>query len=54
VIATFSPVRQEIQRLLDDKIYLNSVLKDSAQRASERARPTLKKTYEALGFITIS
>lgn len=54
VIATLAPIRQEIQRLLGDKTYLNSVLKDSSQRASERARPTLNKTYQALGFITKS
>ena len=51
VIAHLSPIRQEIHRLLNDKSYLHSVLKDSSHRASERARPTLNKTYEALGFI---
>lgn len=51
VIANFSPIRKEILRLLDDKTYLHAVLKDSAERASRRARPTLQKTYEALGFI---
>lgn len=51
VIAAFSPIRKEILRLLDDKTYLHSVMKDSAERASERARPTIAKTYEALGFI---
>ena len=51
VIAHFSPIRKEIQRLLNDKSYLHTVLKDSSHRASERARPTLNKTYEALGFV---
>ena len=50
VIATVSPVREEISRLMADKSYLEKTIKDGASRAREIAQPVLKEVYEAVGL----
>ena len=51
VIEHLRPVREEAQRLLKDKAYLESVYKQGAQRASYEAEKTLRKVYKKIGFI---
>jgi len=45
------PVRDEALRLLADRAYLESVLRQGAEKASRTANKTLKKVYEKIGFI---
>ena len=51
VIETLRPIREESQRLLKDKAYLESVYRNGAQRASYEAEKTLRKVYKKVGFL---
>ena len=50
VVELLRPVREETERLLKDKAYLNSILDNGAQQASYLARRTLSKVYRKVGF----
>ena len=39
-------------RIRADRAYMDAVMKAGAEKASERAAVTLKKAYEAVGFVT--
>ena len=45
------PIREETQRLLKDKAYLESVYRTGAERAGYIANRTLRKVYKKLGFV---
>ncbi len=45
------PIREEAQRLLKDKAYLENVYRDGAQKASYVAEKTLRKVYKKIGFV---
>ena len=45
------PIREESERILADKAYLQSVYKDGAERAGAIARKTLRKVYKKVGFV---
>lgn len=51
VVALLEPIQQKYHALRNDREYLNSVMSDGANKASERAKVTLKKVYEAVGFL---
>ncbi len=51
VIEHLRPIREESQRLLKDKAYLEAVYRDGAQRASCVAEKTLRKVYKKVGFV---
>ena len=51
VIEHLRPIREETQRLLKDKAYLESVYRDGAQKASYVAEKTLRKVYKKVGFL---
>lgn len=51
VVATFSPIQERFDALVQDKAYLGQVLKDGAEQASHIARRTLAKAYKKLGLI---
>ena len=51
VIETLRPIREETERLLKDKAYLESVYKEGAQRAGYVAEKTLRKVYKKIGFL---
>lgn len=51
VVALLEPIQQKYHALRNDRAYLNSVMSEGASKASERAEITLKKVYEALGFL---
>ncbi len=51
VIELLRPIREESQRLLKDKAYLESVCKDGAEKASYLATKTLRKVYKKVGFV---
>jgi len=45
------PINSEISRLMDDKNYLDSIIKKGSEKANERAIRTLKEVYDIIGFI---
>ncbi len=51
VVETLRPIREEAQRLLKDKAYLESVYKNGAEKASYVAEKTLRKVYKKVGFV---
>jgi tryptophanyl-tRNA synthetase len=51
VIELLRPVREETQRILKDKAYLESVYRAGAERASYTAERTLRKVYKKVGFV---
>ena len=51
VVETLRPIREETQRLLKDKAYLESVYRAGAQKASYVAEKTLRKVYKKVGFL---
>lgn len=51
VIETLRPVREESDRLLKDKAYLEQVYSEGAEKASYIANKTLRKVYKKVGFL---
>ncbi len=51
VIETLRPIREESQRLLKDKAYLESVYRAGAEKAGYVAEKTLRKVYKKIGFL---
>lgn len=51
VIETLRPVREESDRLLKDKAYLEQVYRSGAEKASYIANKTLRKVYKKVGFL---
>ena len=51
VIEALRPVREEAQRIIADKAYLQQVYTQGAQKASAVARKTLRKVYKRIGFV---
>ncbi len=45
------PIREETERLLADKAYLETVYREGAERASYVANKTLRKVYKKIGFV---
>lgn len=50
-IETLKPVREKYLKLMEDKSYLDQLLKSGAERAENRARQTLKKVYDSVGLL---
>ena len=51
VIEALRPIREEAERIIADKAYLQGVYTDGAQRASYTARKTLRKVYKKVGLV---
>ena len=51
VIETLRPIREEAERILADKAYLEKVYTEGAQKASFIARKTLRKVYKKIGLV---
>ena len=51
VIELLRPIREETERILRDKAYLESVYKNGAERAGYVAEKTLRKVYKKIGFV---
>ncbi|WP_298029800.1 tryptophan--tRNA ligase [uncultured Dysosmobacter sp.] len=51
VIELMRPIREEAERLMGDKAYLEGIYRDGAQRAQYLARKTLSKVQRKVGFI---
>ena len=50
VVELFRPIREETDRLLQDKAYLESICRAGAEKASCAAERTLRKVYKKVGF----
>ncbi len=50
VVATLKPIQEKYYHVLEEKTYLNSVIRQGAQKAAETAHKTLHAVYEAVGF----
>lgn len=53
VASTLKPVQDEYARLIADKTYLDSMMKENAAKASYYANKTLRKVYKKVGFIEL-
>ena len=51
VVDGIRPIREEYDRIITDKSYLEGIYKNGAEAASRIARRTLKKVYKKVGFI---
>ena len=50
-IAELTPITAEMQRLMDDPAYVESVLRDGAQRARNLSEPVIREVQEVVGFL---
>lgn len=50
-IETVRPFRIEIEKTLAETDYIDSILKEGAQKARDIAQPILRKTYDIMGFL---
>ena len=50
IIAKIQPISKEINKLMDDQLYLNSIMKDGKNKAIEEADSVLNKVYDIIGF----
>ena len=51
VLSVTAPIRDEANRILKDKAYLEGVYKAGAEKASYIANKTLRKVYKKVGFV---
>jgi tryptophanyl-tRNA synthetase len=51
VVEMLRPIREEAERILADKAYLEKVYREGAEKASYAARKTLRKVYKKVGFV---
>ena len=52
-IAELAPITTEMRRLMDDPGYVDSVLRDGAERAEKLAEPIVREAQEIVGFLTL-
>ncbi len=53
VVEALRPIREETERLLADKAYLESVYRAGAEKAAYIANKTLRKVYKKIGFLSL-
>ena len=51
VVELMRPIREETEKLLGDKAYLESIYKEGAEKAAYLANKTLRKVYKKVGFV---
>ena len=51
VVELLRPIREESERLMADKAYIESVYKTGAERAAYLANKTLSKVQRKIGFV---
>ena len=51
VVELLRPIREEAERLMQDKAYLEGIYQEGAQRAQYLANKTLRKVYKKVGFV---
>ena len=50
VVNEINPISLRIKKLLDDKVFLEKILKDGYEKANEIASKKIKKIHEIIGF----
>ncbi len=50
VVNEINPISLKIKKLLDDKVFLEKILKDGCEKADEIASKKIKKIHEIVGF----
>ena len=50
VVNEINPISSEIKKLLDDKVFLEQILKEGYEKANEIASKKIKKIHEIVGF----
>ena len=53
VVELLRPIREESQRIMDDKAYLENVYQEGAERARRLALKTLSKVQSKVGFVAV-
>jgi tryptophanyl-tRNA synthetase len=48
-----APVQAEFNRLMADKAYLESIMKNGREAAAYRSMKTMRKVYKKLGFVQV-
>jgi tryptophanyl-tRNA synthetase len=51
VVSLLEPIQQRFHQYRDDQAFLNQVMRQGADKASERASKVLSSVYDAVGFI---
>lgn len=51
VVETIRPIREEYDRIIKDKAYLQGIYRSGAETAGRIANRTLKKVYKKIGFV---
>ncbi|WMN58825.1 tryptophan--tRNA ligase [Pseudoalteromonas xiamenensis] len=51
VVAMLEPIQARFKAIREDQTLLNQIMRSGAEKAGARAEQTLKKVYDALGFI---
>lgn len=51
VVSLITPIQERYTELRSDRAYLDEVMRNGAEKASAKAEATLKKVYDAVGFI---
>ncbi|WP_289029945.1 tryptophan--tRNA ligase [uncultured Paraglaciecola sp.] len=51
VVALLEPIQEKFHALREDQTELDKIMKNGAEKASDRASKTLEKVYDAVGFI---
>lgn len=51
VVEMLRPIREEAERILKDKAYLEKVYRNGAEKAAYTANKTLRKVYKKVGFV---
>ena len=49
-MAVLKPLQAEVERLSKDKAYIDSIIKENAEKASYFANKTLRKVQRKVGF----
>ena len=50
IVEKISPISNEIKKLMDDKVYLDSIMRDGKKKAENVADSVLRKVYDVVGF----
>ena len=50
VVKEINPISSKIKELLDDKVFLEKILKEGYEKANEIASKKIKKIHEIVGF----
>ncbi|MEG0877357.1 MAG: tryptophan--tRNA ligase [Oscillospiraceae bacterium] len=53
IVDTFIPIQKEYNRILNEKEYLDNVLREGAEKASYIAKRTINKVYKKVGFLQL-